>query len=158
VESLMQIEQEKQKLYALRTVLADSERRMIRRWAAPKAVVTVASVGVLMVICAAASWLLVNHMYPARISALVALESRNSTHTDPTPEQNETWKQWHLELLNDPAFHQVVAARMAEHQIQAYADPAKVAARVHDDLAIDSTQDGRLILSLAGTDSDEVTT
>jgi hypothetical protein len=46
------------------------------------------------------------------------LESRNSTHTDVTPEQNETWKQWHLELLKRSGVSPgPFAARMAEHQI-----------------------------------------
>jgi len=156
-EELIKIERERAQVHELRQILANSEKQLVRRWARPKAVLIVASIVLLALCCAAGSWFAADQFFPARVSAAVVLEARNHAHTAVTAQEAEAWRAWHTDLVSDDAFHQTLAKRMAEHRLDQYSDPAKLAKRLQDDLTIDADREGVMILTMAGNDSDEVT-
>lgn len=156
-EEMIKMERERTQLHELRQVLANSEKQLIRRWARPKAVLIIASVVLLAICCAGASWLAADQLFPAHISASVALEARNHAHTAISAQEAEAWRNWHTDLVSDDSFHQTLAKRMAEHRLDQYSDPAKLAKRIKDDVTIDADREGVMIVTLGGTDSDEIT-
>lgn len=153
-----EIEQEQQQIVELRRLLAASEQTMIRRWARPRAVSSVVWIAVLAVLCAGTSWLAADHFFPARLAASVVIQAKTTTGQTMTDEQAQQWRAWHTGLFSDPAFIQTLSKRLGERRIDQYADAGNLSARLGKDLTIDSSQKNSLILTLAGTDEDEVET
>jgi len=155
-EHLAKLQQEQAALQETRRTLALAEKEMVRRWAKPKAVFTVACVMFLAVVCAAAGWLIADQAMPATVSASVVLEAKNESRTPLTPEESEGWQQWHAGLLRDDEFIGQLAKRMGERRLDAYADVNVLSRRLKQDLTIDDSANARLIVSLAGTNRDEL--
>jgi len=155
-EHLAKLQQEQAALQETRRSLAVAEKEMVRRWARPKAVFTVACIMFLAVVCAAAGWLIADQVVPAMVSASVVLEAKNESRTPLSPEESEGWQQWHAGMLRDDQFVQQLAKRMAERRLDAYADANVLGQRLRQDLTIDDSANARLIVSLAGTNRDEV--
>lgn len=156
LEAVQRMEMERSHLAEARQALAMTERAMVRKWARPKAVVVLACVFLLAAACAGAAWLATDHFFPATISASAALEARTSDHSKITGDAAESWRTWHTQLLEDDSFRQTVAKRMAERRIEGWSDPAALAQRMKSDLTVDADDDGMLVLTLAGTDEDEL--
>lgn len=157
-EQLGQIERERQHLLEVRKMLAQSEYKMIRRWARQRAVFV--AVGLMFVIAAsaAATWFGVDHFFPAVRSASVVLEARHRTGSPMlTDEQKQEWTNWHAEIVRDPGFQQTLAKRMAERQMTVWARPEAIVSRLAQDFAVDSSQNGMVIYSMSGTDPDAMT-
>lgn len=147
--------EQKQQISDARRALSEAEREMVRRWARPRAAATMGWVAVLAGICAGASWLVAGQMSPAIIAASAVLEARNSSRSALTEEEAGHWKTWHQDLFSDAIFMQTLCKRLAERRMDTYATPQKIAQRLGDDLTIDASQKGALILTLAGEDEDE---
>lgn len=155
-EHLAKLQQEQISLRETRSALANAEKDMVRRWARPKAVFTVACVMFLAMVCAAAGWMIADQMAPAMVSASVVIEAKNDSRTALTPEQAEGWQAWHVAMLRDDEFTQQLAKRMAERRMDTYADAAVLSQRLQRDMTVDASANARLIVSLAGTDREEI--
>lgn len=156
-EELIKLDRERIQLADLRKVLEQAERKMIKRWARSRAVVSVGWLSVIAVVCAVGSWLIADQIAPAKRSASVVIEGRDQSKQTLTAAQAEAWQDWHIEFLESPTLHKALAKRFGERRIDQYADPAQVAQRLRDDLRVDDAQHGLLVLTLAGYDSDELT-
>jgi hypothetical protein len=156
-EEVLKVEQDKAQLEEVRQALAMSERSMIRRWACQRAAYAIVAIFTVMAACGAASWYLANTFAPAKVAATVTLEAKNLTRTPMSSAQADSWRTWHTQLLNDPMFHQSVVKRLAERRLERGSNSAAIATRIADDLTVDTWQNGRMTLTLAGTDRDELT-
>lgn len=161
MEQLTKMEHERQQLLEVRKMLATSESQMVHRWARQRAVFTLACVGVIVAVSAAATWLIVNQMFPAVVSASVVIEAHNRPATpELTPEQVQDWTDWHAGVVTDASFQQTLAKRMAERQLEQWSSPQAVAARLSKakGFAVDADQPGLVMYTMAGADADEITT
>jgi chromosome segregation ATPase len=157
-EEMAKMERERAQVEETRRSLIMAEREMVRKWARPKALTSLACVMFIAVVCAAASWLLADHFAPAKVSASVVLEAKNKSKTPLSVTDAAHWRAWHSDLLSDNIFHSALAQRMAELRFDQYSDPIKLGMRLQNDLTIDTHQDGMMILTLAGVDEDEICT
>lgn len=151
-EEVLKIEQEKAQLAEVRQALTVSERTMIRKWACQRAVAVVLWLMVILAACGTASWFLADAVVPAKVAASVTLEAKNFVRNPMSAEQADSWRDWHTSMLSDPMFHQTVMKRLVERRLDDGASSAAIAARLANDLSVDSGHDGRMTLTLAGTD------
>jgi len=154
-EESLAITEQKQQIAEARRALAEAEKEMVRRWARPRAVTTMAWIVAFALICAGGSWLLADYLFPARIAASVVLEARTTAHGPLSDEAAERWRTWHRGLFTDPAFMQVLSKRLAERRLDRFASLPNISQTLNDDLTIDASQKGAIILTLAGSDEDE---
>ncbi len=154
--NMRRIDTQRQELAELKTVLADAERRMIRRWARPRAVTTVVWVFFLALLSAGVSWVAADHYFPAVVSASVTLEPKSRQRGELPEEAAARWRSWHADLIEDDSFRQVLAKRMEERRIDEYAEVASLTERLDSDLTIDTGDTHSMTLTMAGTDPDEV--
>ncbi len=152
---LRSIEDERQQLTELRTVLEASERKMIRKWAHSKAVFACLWLLVIGTAMAGVSWAITEHFHPAVRSATVTLEAKGTTHSTLDADQNATWAGWHKDLLKNETFTRTLSRRMGDRRFEKYRNPQAVADRIARDLTIDSSVPGALALTLVGTDPAE---
>ena len=156
-EDVLQMEDERMRLSETKQALIVAERAMIRKWARHRSAVAVAALFIVALLCAGASWLAAGSIAPAQISASVSIEARNNQR-DPLPaEQAAAWRDWHIQTLQDPMFHQTVAKRMAERRIEHLTTGSALAQRINGNLSIDDAQAGALALTLTGTNEEETT-
>lgn len=156
-EELMRLEQERMQLAGTRRALATAEKKMHRRWARHRTLVLLASIVLTMLGCALGAWILADHFFPALRSASVTLTAKGKSPRDVTPEQDDTWRAWHLHMINDKRFQQTLAKRMHERRMDEYADPELVAQKIRENLTIDGHHHGTMVLTLAGRDTRELT-
>jgi hypothetical protein len=151
------LEQQRMELNALKKMLAVAERKMIRRWARPRAVIVVGWLAIIAVIAAAGSWFGTDHYFPAVISASATFEAEVEGKDDLTPEEAEAWQTWHIDLLTDEAFLNTLAKRMKERRLDAYGKATTIRNRLVADLTIDKAEPNAITLTLAGTDEEQTT-
>ena len=109
------------------------------------------------VIAAGASWLAADHFFPALLSASVTMEAEGRQAGPLSDEAAAAWRAWHSEYLQGDSFHTVLAKRMEERRMAAWAVPATLAARLQRDVRIDSSEPDSITIALAGTERDETT-
>jgi len=151
LHELRQVQQKREELRQVQKFLADSEVRMVRRWATRSAA-SLAMIGTLFVagLCAAA-WVASDHLWPAPGTASVDLIARGGKGQPLDPRLADGWKAWHAAILADPIFAEDVAKRLEARGV-APGDATTVAAMLQRDLKIDSDGPGRLRLVLSGED------
>jgi uncharacterized small protein (DUF1192 family) len=154
-EESKSIFEQNQRITEARRALAEAEKEMVRRWARPRAVATMAWIVILAVICAGTSWLIAGQVFPPVVAASAVLEARNTSRSPLTEEEANQWKVWHQGLFSDATFMQTLSKRLAERRIDAYAQPATISKRLSDNLTVDASQKGAMILTLAGENEDE---
>lgn len=156
-DQLGQIERERQHLLEVRKMLAASEFTMIRRWARQRAAFTAACVALIIAVSAGATWLAVNHFYPAVRSVSAALEARSRPGAGAlTDEQVQLWTDWHAEAVNDAGFQQTLAKRMAERRLEQWSRPESLSVIIRRDLSVDANDPGLVLYTMTGTDSEQM--
>jgi len=150
------LEQQRHEISEARRSLALKERRMIRRWAQPRAIAVTAWIGMLFCISGGLSWLIVNHLHPPTISARVDIEPRSNRVGTLPDDMLQQWQTAHLDMLGSSAFHTQVARRMKDLKLPTWENEAAVARTITQDLTTDLLDPGRITLVLAGRSRHEV--
>ena len=151
------LQEKHQELTDLKHMLAAAERKMIRRWARPRAVVTVGWLLVLAAVAAGAGWLAADRYFPATVSASVTLQAKSRDHASLSHDQAQRWRDWHTQLLGDQSFRHTLAKRMKERRLDRFADLAALNRSLDDELTLDTAGQESIVLTLAGTDRRELT-
>ncbi len=151
------LENQRGRLVEIRESLAVAERKMQRKWARPRAVLTFSWLAVSLAGAAIASGLAANHFFPAKVAASVDVEAEARSGLPFSDEDAAKWQTWHSALLIDKNFHRTLAKRLADRRLDRYKDPVALAQRLRDDLTVDAAQPGVMTLTLAGTDRGEIT-
>ncbi len=137
--------------------MASSEKKMIRRWARHQSVVTLGLLMVLAVVILIGSAMAADGFFPPIVAASVNLEARSRFGAPITDSEAEEWTEWQQASITDEAFIAKLAKRLADLRLDRYRDPKALSTRLARDLTEDATHPGRLTLTLAGTDPDEIT-
>lgn len=146
-----------QQLAEVREFLAASETQMIKRWARSRAVFTMVWIAFLGAALAAGSWFGVDRFAPAVVTGSVVLEAQRGDGEPLTANEAEMWRLWHTQIVKDGGFAKTLARRLGERRLDQYADVTVLAARLEQDLTLDTSEPGALRLVLAGTDKREIT-
>jgi hypothetical protein len=153
-----QLETRRRELIELKAVLAASEKKMLRKWARTRTAMTVAWLLVMAGVVGAGSWFGAGKIFPATVNAYVVLEATSKKSGPVSEIQAQQWTQWHSDLLNNSAFHQTVADRMAERKVETLASADAVKSYLETNLGADATEKGRMRLTLSATNEDEALT
>ncbi len=137
--------------------MASSEKKMIRRWARHQAVVTLGLLMVLAVVVLIGSAMAADGFFPPTVAASVNLEARSRFGAPITDSEAAEWTEWQQASIADEAFIEKLAKRLADLRLDRYRDPRVLATRLSRDLTQDAMHPGRLTLTLAGTDPEEIT-
>ena len=148
---LRQLQAKREELRQVQKFLAESEVRLVRRWAVHRGASLGMLAGVFAVVLAVAGWMAADLVWPVRGTASVDLIARGAKGQPIDPRLAEGWGTWHAALLGDPLFAEQVAERLAARGATP-SDPAKVGAMLSKDLKVDADGPGRLRLVLSGED------
>ena len=154
--NVRRIDRARQELTEVRDALAVAERRMVRRWAAPRAIFITVWIAALLAASGVASWFAADHYFPAVVSASVTFEAKGKHPGALEPEEAERWRDWHLEYIASDPFRTTLAQRCTERRIDALDSVGAVHTRLERDMTIDASQPQAITVTLAGVDSDEV--
>ncbi len=150
------LDQKRQELEAARHVLAVSENQMVRQWARSRAVTLVVWFLILIAGNAIAAWMLTDQLFPAVQTASATIEPRTSRSSPLKPETLEQWQLWHAEQFTNDRFLRTLARRMSERRLDAWADESQLRAKFLDHMTVDRGPDGKTVLTLAGTNRQEL--
>jgi hypothetical protein len=152
---IRQLEKQRIELAEMRQQLTTDEKKMVRRWARPRAAATLGWLVILALISAGTSWMTTNHFFPATIAAMVQLDARQQNRLPLHEDTAKSWQEWHRALVADPNFQKDLARRFSERKMTAYETPEGVKARLDADLSIGLAAADKMTLTLAGKDPEE---
>jgi len=147
---LLKLEKRRRELIELRSMLAASEKKMIRRWARPRAVLVVMWLILIAAVCAGSSWLAADRLFPATQRATVTIEAQTDGTAPLTEDEARQWNDWHTSLLRHTSFRESIAVHMKDRKLDDYTSEAAVANRIDTELGIDDSRPGELLLTLTG--------
>jgi chromosome segregation ATPase len=151
LQELRQVQAKREELRQVQRFLAESEVRMVRRWASRRGLSLAMSVTLFLGAIFAGAWFAVDFVWPTPGTASVDLIARGPKGQPLDPRLADGWKAWHTALFSDPLFADEVSKRLATRGVEPN-DPASVAEMLNKDLAVDSDGPGRLRLVLTGPD------
>lgn len=150
------LQREYQALREAARTLAKSEKKMIRKWARPRAVVTMTWFAILAALLAVGSWFAADHLKPATVAATVTVQAAAGPGGKLTNEQRAAWQTWHQNRLGDETFLRAAAKRFDDRRFTELNDSALLRKYLKQSLTLDSRRDGQLMMSMIGTDPDRL--
>ncbi len=150
---LQRLEAQRRELEQVREFLSRSEQQMVRRWARPRSVVTVAWLTVMLAISTAAGWLGGTRFMPMPGAATVSLAAAPMNGRTLDAEAVAAWEAWHTALATDPAFVSLVAGRLGARGLMPPGGEPALASMLAEDLTFEHEGHGRLRLVLSGDDA-----
>ncbi|MHC5003218.1 MAG: coiled-coil domain-containing protein [Planctomycetota bacterium] len=152
---LRKLQQERVQLDEVRRMLAATERKMIQRWAMPRAFTVVCWLLILVTLNGGAAWLASDLLHPVESAGTVIVEAVSDANQPAKAAELQSWRTWCTDLLEDERFHAALAKRMADQRMDMYADAGAISTRL-EGLGVDTAEPGQLMLSLTGTNEEEV--
>lgn len=149
------VQNQRQRLALDQTRLKEMESRMIKRWAPRNASLIASTLGLLLCIIVAASWLTTSIIFPAHISASVTLKPQTSSLNPLTEEQTTGWQLWHAELVGNDEFKKTLLKRMQDRQMPV--EDIDLDQCLDDNFSLDTGMPSELTMTLSGTNKREVT-
>ena len=143
------IEQRQLELDEVRKMLANSERKMIQKWAAPRAVVISCWVLFAVSILATASWMAADRITPALRSTSITISPRIEQNETMTEQAFADWQAMHESQIKSEGFIRDVAQRSAARRLDPWNSYESVRRVVTDNLTVDTGQPGQIALTLA---------
>ena len=150
---LQRLEAQRRELDQVRDFLSRSEQQMVRRWARPRSVATVAWMMIILAVSAAAGWVGGTRFVPTPGTATVSLTATAMNGKTLDPDAAEAWQTWHTALATDPAFVSMVGKRLAARGLMPAGGETALSTMLAQDLAFENEGHGRLRLVLSGQDS-----
>ena len=155
---MRKVENRHRELIELKASLEASERMMIRRWGRAKSGSIVVWCLVLAIVVAGISWIAAAVYFPPTLAASVTINAKTRSTSPLTEEEARSWANWHEKFLGDPVFAEAAAKRMKDRKLEQYAMAPALSARMQDQLGIDHTKPGEMVLTLTGKDKEETLT
>ncbi len=141
--------QSRAKLAALAQQLARAEKKntstRARSGAAAAVLYMTATLGVLSMM----SWEVSKRVWPGTYIAKAIVEADIGRRT-PKTEDLAAWQKDHADLLSDPRLMEVAAQRMQQRGLTALGSPGELAARMKQDMYVQSSRPGSLTVELRG--------
>ncbi len=155
LHELRQVQAKREELRQVQKFLAESEVRMVRRWAMRRGASLAMSITLFLGTIFAAAWFAADFVWPTPGTASVDLIARGPKGQPLDPRMADGWKSWHTALLTDPLFVEEVSKRLATRGFEPN-DPATIAAMLSENVAVDSDGPGRLRLVMSGADRQQL--
>ncbi len=143
------IEQRQLELDEVRRMLANSERKMIQKWAAPRSIVIGAWILFSISVLATASWLAADRITPALRSTSITLSPRVEQNETMSPQALADWQAMHENQITSDGFIRDVAQRSAARRLDPWNSYESVKRFVVDNLTVDVGQPDLITLTLA---------
>ncbi|MBG81480.1 MAG: hypothetical protein CMJ39_12340 [Phycisphaerae bacterium] len=148
------IEQRQRELDDVRCMLASSEKKMIKRWAGPRAIVIAGWSVVMMAIIAVASWFAADHLRPPVKVASVSLAPQVMNGQSFDSQAATAWVAMHEKQLQSERFIREIARRAAARHLAPWDSYAAVHELITSRLALDDAVPGTLMLTLPSDDAE----
>jgi len=152
MQQLQEAEQQREQVKHMRASLAAAERKMIRKWARPRAVTVMLGLLVLLIANVAAAWGLANHFVPAERTASITVEPRTTNGRDLEQADLERWQQWHEAVVYEDGFLKSLAQRLRERRLDEFGSAATLKTFFNEHLTVDAGPRGEVTYTLAGRD------
>lgn len=143
------IEQRQLELDEVSRILANSERKMIQKWAVPRSLVMSCWIFVTLAVLAAGSWMAADSITPALRSTSISLSPRVEQNESMDQESMTNWQSVHQNQIKSDGFIRDVAKRSAARRLEPWNSFESVQRLMTDDLSVDDGQPGRITLTLA---------
>lgn len=150
-----ELRQQREEIAEAQQRLGAAEERLVRKWARPRAVTLLGWVVVIAAATAAGSWFAASAVVPPLVVVSVELEAEPPFGKPLTQEQAASWREWHLSTLASEGFLKTISRRLSDRRLDAYRQVKALTERLSNDMTVDATENGRLVLSLAGRNPDE---
>jgi hypothetical protein len=151
------IEQRQRELDDVRCMLATSEKKMIRRWAGPRAIVVTGWTLVMMAMIAVGSWFMADHLRPPIRTASVSLAPKIMKGQEFGPGDSSAWIAMHESQLQSDQFIREIAQRATARRLTPWDSYAAVHQLMTSKLSVDDAVPGKLILTLSSDDGARAT-
>ncbi|MDG2424079.1 MAG: hypothetical protein P8M22_08880 [Phycisphaerales bacterium] len=148
------IEQRQRELDDVQRMLASSEKKMIKRWAAPRTLVLTSWTLLLVVIIAAASWVSADRVRPAVRTASVALAPQVPPGSSMDEASSNAWLEYHESQLKNKGFIREVTRRSSGRRLSPWDSHESVSRLLQKNLVMDTGEPERMVLTIAANDSD----
>jgi chromosome segregation ATPase len=137
------------RLAELAQQLARAEKKLTAGKARSGAATALMYMVVTLGIIAGLSWEVSKRIWPGTYIARCVLEADSGRRT-PSADDLSQWQKDHKELLSDPRLMEMAAERMQRRGLAQTADPAGLAARLKDDMYVQSARPGSITVELRG--------
>ena len=148
-----QLMEQQHHLDEVRRVLTASEERMIRKWAASRAIHVTGWIILLMMLLGAGSWLAADTFDPPSMRSTVVVQPAVPADQTVAPEVIEHWKNWHIDLVESEGFPRKLARRYTE-QTGIAIDPQLVQRRIEQVMETNGTETDGIQFSMVGRSGD----
>lgn len=148
-----QLMEQQHHLDEVRRVLTASEERMIRKWAASRAIHVTGWIILLMMLLGAGSWLAADTFDPPSMRSSVVVQPTVAAGQTIAPEVIEHWKKWHLDLVGSEGFPDKMVRRYTE-QTGIAIDPQLVQRRIDQVMETNGTDADGIRFSMVGRSGD----
>lgn len=145
------IEQRQLELDDVRKMLASSEGKMIRKWAAPKSIVLTCWITTVLAILGTASWFGADRITPALRSTSITLAPRDGQNDMMNQETLDTWQGMHQSQLKSDGFIRDVAQRSAARRLEPWTSFESVKRLIEESIRVDLGIPGQFTLTMAST-------
>jgi hypothetical protein len=137
------------RLVELARELARVEKRVAAGSSRKGAAAAVFSVVATLAVLAVMSWEIAARAWPGTYVARAVLEADTGRAT-PKPEDLAVWQKDQAELLGDPRLAEVASQRMRQRGLISLGAPADLAARIKQDMYVQSVRPGSITVELRG--------
>ena len=131
----------------VRRVLAATETRMIRKWAAARATQIIGWAGLLTLLIGCGSWWAANRWDPPIRRATISMTAASPDGAPLESHTLDAWHDWHTGLLATAPFAKRFAARLQERGVSNVNSAESVRGFLSDGIHIDQAIPGRLTMS-----------
>jgi chemotaxis protein histidine kinase CheA len=153
IETCEQVLAQRSELAMIRDRVLEAERRLQRRAAGNRSVVTLLCTLAVVAVLAALSWTLAREVAPATYMATSAIKADGRSRELNRAELEE-WTSFHTAMLKDPMFHEAAADRFKRAGFAKLGTPEAVAELIRNDVSSESPNPGELQLHLKATGQD----
>lgn len=149
------IEKRQLELDEVSRMLGESERRMIRKWAAPRSIVVTCWILLGLSILAVASWLAADRITPAIRGTSITLAPLLQKNEVMNEHESAVWQTMHQEQIVSDGFIRDIAQRAAARRLIPWTTYESVQRLMNDHLTLDVGQPGVITLTLASDQPDK---
>lgn len=142
-----QVLAQRAELAEVRTRVLEAERRVMSAKARTKVSVVTLCVVLVVGVIGALSWVLAREVAPATFLAESTVKAVGRGR-DLNDAELEEWRRFHIEVLNDPRFHEAAADRFGRQGLPSLSTPASVADLITSSVSTDTTTPDELKVTL----------
>lgn len=147
----------RQSLIECQQALEKMERRMVRRWARPKATTHAFMMVLMVLLVAGASYFGVMEFWPVPYVVNAAVEAKGDPGVALNPEQKNAWQDVHVQMIMSDQVLDATAERMRQRGLVEMANREVLDPFFEEHLTYDTSEPGKITFHMTGTNTGETT-